>query len=455
MNLQDQQLVAAAFEGALDEAGFQRLQERMRQEPGLVALYREHALLHHSLCEEFEGRHMMGDALPRVAGRPWKALVLLGAAALLLGFAGWGWKFVFPSAGSRAAAGWDLSADAIATVDGRPATADSGLTEGSRISVERGWVRLNWPGDTVVSLGAPATVVIQGDRALHLATGRVRVRCPGDKAGFTVTTSLLGAVGRAAEFGVASRPGTSDEVHAFRGKVEVTAAAGGAVEWLAEQEAVTAEPGGTMKRMPSREGEFESLQSESRLLLEDRFETGTTLAGRRPAVGDSQWRLERGAPEWKGSNLEGGDFEAYFSLPSASLSSARPVLLATLETVATADFHTPGWAGFSLYQDGYEVCFFGDSYGPEKTWSLDVKRSLYPLMPEPYVTGPRTMTLRYDRRDGTIEVHEGPEPGADPLVRSKILPGLTFDQVRIGASAGASLGLSRLTVRAVEATSAR
>ena len=59
------------------------------------------------------------------------------------------------------------------------------------------------------------------------------------------------------------------------------------------------------------------------------------------------------------------------------------------------------------------------------------------------------------RRDGTIEVHEGPEPGADPLVRSKILPGLTFDQVRIGASAGASLGLSRLTVRAVEATSAR
>lgn len=327
MNLQDQQLVAAAFEGALDEAGFQRLQERMRREPGLVALYREHALLHHSLCEEFEGRHMMGDALPRVEGRPWKVLALLGTAALLLGFAGWGWKLAFPDA-PRPSAGWSLSADAVATVDGRPVTADGELAAGSRLSVER-------------------------------------------------------------------------------------------------------------------------------LLLDDRFDAGTTLAGRRPAVGDSRWRLERGTPEWKGSHLEGGDFEAYFSLPPGCISAARPILLATLETVATADFHTTGWAGFSLYQDGYEVCFFGDSYGPEETWSLDVKRSLYPLMPEPRVTGARTMTLRYDRRDGTVEMHEGPEPGDEALVRSKILPGMTFDQVRIGASAGARLGLSRLTVRSVEGAAVR
>lgn len=454
MNLQDQQLVAAAFEGALDEAGFQRLQERMRQEPGLVALYREHALLHHSLCEEFEGRHMMGDALPRVAGRPWKALVLLGAAALLLGFAGWGWKLAFPDA-PRPSAGWSLSADAVATVDGRPVTTDGALAAGSRLSVERGWVRLSWPGDTVVSVGAPATVVVRDDRALHLETGRVRVRCPDVAAGFTVSTGRLQAVGRAADFGVASGVGAADEVHAFRGKVEVGAAAGGAAEVLAEREAVAVEAGGVMKRMPSSEQDFGPPVPEPRLLLDDRFDAGTTLAGRRPAVGDSRWRLEKGAPEWKGSHLEGGDFEAYFSLPPGCLSAARPILLATLETVATADFHTTGWAGFSLYQDGYEVCFFGDSYGPEKTWSLDVKRSLYPLMPEPRVTGARTMTLRYDRRDGTVEMHEGPEPGDEPLVRSKILPGMTFDQVRIGASAGASLGLSRLTVRAVEVTATR
>jgi hypothetical protein len=128
------------------------------------------------------------------------------------------------------------------------------------------------------------------------------------------------------------------------------------------------------------------------------------------------------------------------------------VLLVTVETVAGGDkpFHTPGWAGFSLYQEGYEVCFFGDSYGPEETWSLDVKRSLVPLIPARNITGPRTMTLRYDRRDGTVELHEGDKPGSEPLVRSKILPGQNFDQVRIGASAEASLSVASIKVRALE-----
>ena len=156
-----------------------------------------------------------------------------------------------------------------------------------------------------------------------------------------------------------------------------------------------------------------------------------------------------------GGHLEGGGFEAYFSLPPDGLSQERPILLATIKTVTAPSFHSPGWSGFSLYQDGYEICFFGDSYGPEETWSLDVKRRLLPLMPSPFLSGPRTMTLRYDRRDGTIEIHEGDVPGEYPLIRSKILPGLVFDQVRIGASDEAVLALSEISVRAVQAASAR
>ena len=157
----------------------------------------------------------------------------------------------------------------------------------------------------------------------------------------------------------------------------------------------------------------------------------------------------------KAGHLEGSGFEAYFSLPPESLSPSQPVLLATIETVAAPSFHTAGWAGFSLYQDGYEICFFGDSYGPEESWSLDVKRRLLPLMPSPLLPGPRTMTLRYDRRDGTIEVHEGGEPTGNPVVRSKILPGMTFDQIRIGASDEATLALSRIHVRAVRSAAGR
>jgi hypothetical protein len=187
-------------------------------------------------------------------------------------------------------------------------------------------------------------------------------------------------------------------------------------------------------------------------MLEEHFDSGTFETGRRPASGASHWRLEKGVPKILGDHLEGSDFEAYFYLPADALSPARPVLLVTVETVmaAEAPFHTPGWSGFSLYQDGYEVCFFGDSFGPEETWSLDVKRSLVPLKPATYVDGPRTMTLRYDRRDGSVELHEGPEPGAHPLIRSKLLPGFNFDQIRIGAGPGAALGVKSVIVKAVE-----
>ena len=77
------------------------------------------------------------------------------------------------------------------------------------------------------------------------------------------------------------------------------------------------------------------------------------------------------------------------------------------------------------------------------------------MLPTPFVTGPRVMTLRYDRRDGTVELHEGPAAGENPIARSKLLPGLTFDQIRIGASEGASLALSKLSVRAVQETPRR
>ena len=323
MNLKDQQLVADAFEGSLDEAGFQKLQERLREEPALMAHYRDQAVLHHSLCEEFEGRHMMDDPVPRVQAKRWRIYTLPGMALLLLGFAGWGVKRLFP-----------------------PAAMPGGKAMGADVAESRS--------------GNPA-----GDQ------------------------------------------------------------------------------------------DSESMTPAAFVLLDDRFDTGAPLAGRRPVTGASFWRLEKGAPELKGGHLEGSGFEAYFSLPPESLSPSQPVLLATIETVAAPSFHTVGWAGFSLYQDGYEICFFGDSYGPEESWSLDVKRRLLPLMPSPLLPGPRTMTLRYDRRDGTIEVHEGGEPAGNPVVRSKILPGMTFDQIRIGASDEATLALSRIRVRAVQLAASR
>ena len=312
MRRSDHQLVMAAFEGDLGEEEFNTLQNRLKTEPELLAIYREHALLHHSLTEEFEGRHSLGESVPSV-GRNSRWLLPMVALFAIIGVGLAVWKFR-----------------------------------------------------------------------------------PQDQAG-------------------GGQAGTSP-----------------VVEPVILPDAYVEGPGV--------------------VLLEDRFDSGEMTTGRRPQQGASHWRLERGKPQITNKHLEGSGYETYFYIPKDGLSATRPILLVTVETVAGGDkpFHTAGWSGFSLYQEGYEVCFFGDSYGPEETWSLDVKRSLVPLMPTRNITGPRTMTLRYDRRDGSVEIHEGDKPGSEPLVRSKILPGQNFDQVRIGASAEASLAVASIKVRAVE-----
>jgi len=313
MRQSDHQLVMAAFEGALGEEEFNTLQRRLKSEPDLLALYREHAMLHHSLSEEFEGRHSLGESVPPVGRSPrWLLPVVVLFSVLAVGVGVW--KFSTQDQGQASQAG------------GSP--------------------------------GADPVVILPEPRA--------------DGPGVT--------------------------------------------------------------------------------LLEDRFESGEMTTGRRPQQGASHWRLERGKPQITNKHLEGSGFETYFYIPKDGLSATRPVLLVTVETVAGGDkpFHTPGWSGFSLYQEGYEVCFFGDSYGPEETWSLDVKRSLVPLLPAKNITGPRTMTLRYDRRDGTVEMYAGDKPIGDPLVRSKIQSGQNFDQVRIGASEDASLAVASIKVRVLE-----
>jgi len=452
MRLSDHQLVMAAFEGTLEESGFRDLQQRLSEEPELLALYRDHAMLHHSLCEEFEGRQMAGESLPVPAVRPQRWLVPLLAAAAVVALCFVGWKWLSPGKPAQAMAGCDFSADATASLDGRPALDGSGFSPGSRLSVERGWVRLNLPRKAVALVEAPASLVYEADKVIRLENGRARFHCPPGALGLTVKTPSLVAIDRGTEFGVLAKPGGRDEAHVFEGEIELEAVTGEGTATLHSKEAAGVDGEGSIQRMEAREQDFVSLTPEVRVMLEEEFNSGTFETGRRPAVGASHWRLERGSPKIAGDHLEGTDFEAYFYLPTDALSAARPVLLVTVETVpgGAQPFHTTGWSGFSLYQEGYEVCFFGDSYGPEETWSLDVKRSLVPLTPSARMTGPRTMTLRYDRRDGTVELHEGSAPGGNPLVRSKLLPGLNFDQIRIGASPGASLGVKKVTVKAQE-----
>ncbi|MCW1926069.1 hypothetical protein OKA05_26150 [Luteolibacter arcticus] len=449
MNLNDQQLVAAAFDGALDQTSFRSLQDRLGNEPALLALYREHALLHHSLCEEFEGSQMIGHSMPSVGRVPrWAPVIAACAAAIAIVLGAWQW--LKPSRPAPVMAGCAFSADAIVKVDDRQALDGSGFAVGSRLSVERGWVRLNLPQKAIALIEAPASVLFEADHVLRFESGRGRLHCPEGARGFTVKSGSLVAVDHGTDFGIVSRPGAIDELHVFSGEVAVDAVTGSAKAVLQAKEAAAVDSAGALLRMPAREEDFESITPEIRVLLEDRFDTGAPLANRQPVVGNSHWRLEKGTPQLKDGHLEGTGFEAFYSLPTDGLTASRPVLLFTVETVAAPSFHTPEWAGFSLYQEGYEHCFFGDCYGSEETWSLDMKRRLVPVPTEPRLTGARTITLRYDRRDGTVEMHEGASADNRPLLRKMIQSGLSFDQVRMGAADGATLAVSKISVRAIQ-----
>ena len=111
------------------------------------------------------------------------------------------------------------------------------------------------------------------------------------------------------------------------------------------------------------------------------------------------------------------------------------------------EFHTDGWAGMSFYSKGSEVLFFGDSFGPERTWSMDVKQRVPVVLPVNKRIGPRTVTLRYDRLTGSVTLHEGEPPLGKTYCSGKIPAGLEFDEIRLGASSGAALNVGALTIR--------
>ena len=73
-------------------------------------------------------------------------------------------------------------------------------------------------------------------------------------------------------------------------------------------------------------------------------------------------------------------------------------MLAYIRSLAPEEgsFHSSNWSGMSLFKDGKEILFFGDSYGDEEAWSLDLKQGEPVILPETLLPGARKVTMRYD-----------------------------------------------------------
>lgn len=456
----DHDLIQQVLDGSISHEGFKTFQMRLRNEPEMLGLYREYALLHHTLCEEFEGRQIARTACPtpRLASRALAITAGLASAAAVVLLVNLLKRPGTPAPTVSAAiarAEVTFSEDAVWTIKGNH------QATGQKAAVERGAILRLQQGQARLTLGGGAAAVIDGnteleylsDESLRLGHGRGRFRVDGRDRHLAVSTAALTAVDLGTEFGMLSQPGKPDEVHVFEGRVQLNLPFATEGPVLGAGDAARVLDRKTLERMPVAMPRFPASAPEFTRILEDRFDTAAgenqTLNGRNPNQGLGFWRVSSGEPHIGNGRLEGGNFTAFCKLPARCLSREHPVLLATMETTEPLKgrFHTEGWAGMSFYQEGRELLFFGDGFGGEMTWAIDVKQGLPVLLPENRVVGQRTVTLCYNRNTGAASLHEGSLPLGPAFVTGTLPAGIGFDEIRIGASEEAVLALRSLTVR--------
>lgn len=440
MKKSDHQIVQQVLDGEVSRESFDAFQQRMRSEPLLVQFYGEYARLHHTLSEEYEDTDPSINPVPETGGRvrpliPWilAAMVVLLAVVALL------WE----SAGNKVKRP-EMLADVTFSEDavwrGQGISADPkqslGMEKGATLEILQGVADIAVKGGGHALVEGPATLTVVSGESLHLASGRGKFTTVTAGQKLVVTTPSMTAEDLGTEFGLKASPDSPDELHVFKGKVRVRINGSNTGEVLEEGQAGKIVGPDKIERFTASGGHFPALVPSFREVVSEPFVK-------------SSWRTEYGSPSVDEDRIEGENFSAYMKLPEALPVPAEPVMLVSLTVgkPSAGVFHTDGWAGMSFFSNGKELLFFGDSYGPERTWSLDVKQHVPVILPGNPVEGSRTITLRYDVASGDVSLHEGKAPLSAAFCSGKLPAGTTFDEIRLGASSSAALAVGGLKIR--------
>jgi hypothetical protein len=295
-------------------------------------------------------------------------------------------------------------------------------------------------GDVATALlDGPAVMRFEASSEVNLSEGRGRFRSGDSSRKLKVTTPQFTVVDRGGEFGVEATANGYVALHVIGGRVSVLRAGGQPAAIFSAGEGLGLSNETGEERFPTDPSRFKN----KRLQFREVF-AGPLLK--------ADWRVSYGSPLLEDGGITGENYSAFFKLSPAEPAAAATVFLASLEVGEAADgaFHTEGWSGMSLFRKGEELIFFGDTFGTDGTWSLDVKQRTPVIMPENKVSGPKTVTLRYDKSTGEVSLHEGGLPLRSAFCRGKLTKDVEFDEIRLGASYGASLDVRSLTLRVGE-----
>ncbi len=438
MKKNDHVIVQQVLDGLVTLDTFNAFQARLRAEPELVKLYGEYALLNHTLCEEFEGQKWTGKPWIGVS-RSFPVLYLILAAAAVLAILALVFRdSLMGSFSPQPIANASFSMDAVWEVEGPHRTSGSfvSLFAGNKLHLSRGQTSVAMGSGTTAVIEGPAGISLESPKSIYLTEGRGRFRMFDPNGELKVVTPSFTAVDLGTEFGIEVHPGKQDELHVFDGKVRVVTNTGGKESILATGEAVRVGGEGVVEKIPADGGRF----------LKELGRFQTVLVS--PFV-KAECRLQYGNPMITEAGMDGENYSAFIRLKKQEPAEGSSVLLATLEVgkPVIGEFHTDGWAGMSFFNKGVEVLFFGDSFGANRSWSLDVKQHVPVIIPVEPVLGPRTVTLRYDKTSGDVSLHQGGVPLGETFCTGKLPPGTEFDEIRLGASAGAALDVRALTIR--------
>jgi len=185
--------------------------------------------------------------------------------------------------------------DVAHAVNGHDQPDPGTLVDGSRAVLAQGSAELVFDSGVRAIVQGPAEFTLQGRNQLHLQQGLAWFDVPPKAAGFRVQTPAMTVTDLGTEFGVRTRPHGFDEVHVFKGMVEVRPRSGvKAAESLTAGTARAAGVIGRLGKIPPDRAHFLTTLPESLPHLHWSFDDGAAPAvahGSHPAAGSETGRF--------------------------------------------------------------------------------------------------------------------------------------------------------------------